>query len=233
MIKEKLEMSSRFLDAHNELENFMRKNVQNNNHLKFYELVDKSLNNPIIKRYQREIKSFGNLRNSIVHTMNYKQEKVIAEPHEGAVIEYENIVREVMNPPLALNTIAVKYDQIEKFTLDDKVQHVLKIMREKSFTQVPITNEDGVLQGVFSENTLASYLSDYDLIIDKENSTLREFSDFMQLDKHSGEYYRFESKGKNIYDIKDVFSKHSFKNNKILAAIFITNTGKKQRKYWV
>lgn len=161
--------------------------------------------------------------------MDYKKKKTIAEPHEDVVIDYEKIVNEIERPPLSIDKMALKYNQLKKFLLDDKVNDVLKIMNENSFTQVPIIDDKGILQGVFSENTLASYLANNDLIIDKENSILKDFEEYLDIEKHIGEYYIFVPRDKNVYDIIDLFYKKIFLNNKYLSGIFITENGKKNR----
>jgi predicted transcriptional regulator len=107
--------------------------------------------------------------------------------------------------------------------LDDKALDVMEIMNNKTYTYVPII-EDGRLFGVFSENTVFSYIVNTGDVILAKEVKIREFSKFIPVDKHESESFTFVSKDALVIDIEDMFSKE-LKHDKRLAVVFITHNG--------
>ena len=90
--------SKRFVDSFIQIEEYLQKELGNGDYKPFKSLVDHvAKSNTVIKLYQDELNSFGNLRNAIVHTRAENSEP-IAEPHDSVVELIERIVREITTP---------------------------------------------------------------------------------------------------------------------------------------
>ena len=92
-----------------------------------------------------------------MHNPNRDKAHPIAEPHPSIVNQYETILGNIMNPIKALS-VAVKIDLIFSASMQDNALEVINVMNEKQFTHVPIIN-NGVIEGVFSENVIFSFLA--------------------------------------------------------------------------
>lgn len=62
-----------------------------------------------------------------------------------------------------------------------------------------------------------------------KDSQISLFKDFIDIDKNENEYYSFVKKNTLLIEIEEMFQKE-FKDNKRLAVVFITETGKKTEK---
>lgn len=88
---------------------------------------------------------------------------------------------------------------------------------------------DGIVIGVFSENTLLSYLID-DEIVNIDNEV--KFSDidkYLPLDQHRAESFRFVGQETLVSEIEDIFADAVKKSDRI-GLIFVTNSGKKTER---
>ena len=101
--------------------------------------------------------TYANLRNVIVHNPDKRHAHPIADPHDKVVEKYEKILLKVQNPAKAIDRIAVRRENIFVSSLDDSALEVMATMNKNIYTHVPII-EDGILIGVFSENTIFFYL---------------------------------------------------------------------------
>lgn len=156
-----------------------------------------------------------------------KNANPIAEPHSIIVDEYERILNTLKDPPKALS-IAVTGDKIFIVNIDEKAADIINTMNENCFTYVPVMHE-GKFFGVFSENTLFTYLVKNEVIILDSNTTLEEFKDVLAIDKHNTEIFRFISRNTTVYEVDDLF-KQCLSDQKRLAAVFITENGLQHEK---
>jgi CBS domain-containing protein len=150
--------SEKFITIYNELDTYMRKVLNIDESVTHSELIRiMSKKNKVFKRDFDDLKAFSRLRNAIVHNPDNRNANPIAEPHDYIVNKYEDIKNKVINPPVALNTIAIKSKDIFTTTMDANALNVMQEMNRNSYTHVPVV-QDGKLIGVFSENTVFSYL---------------------------------------------------------------------------
>jgi predicted transcriptional regulator len=134
------------------------------------------------------------------------------------------LVQSVLKPRLAW-AIAVPNSRIYKATLDCPALVVIRAMHAKVYTHVPVM-QDKRLVGVFSENTVLSYLADKEeVVVDLGNATLREFEAFIPLKAHNSEVFRFVSRNTLLADIAARF-REDLKENQRLGAVFMTENGR-------
>lgn len=226
---DKLTNASKFIITYNEIDDYMRKILKVDNSVSHVKLIkDMGKQNRIFRNYNDELISFAELRNIIVHNPKKRYADPIAEPHDNIVKYYNDILDKITNPPLALNTIAIKANNIYKTSLDNNALEVIKEMNKNTYTHVPVV-EDGKIIGVFSENTVFSYFaSKEDVILEKEVS-IREFLEFIPFDKHESEYFEFISKDTLLIYVEDIF-RDGLKDKKRIATVFITETGSEKEK---
>jgi CBS domain-containing protein len=214
--------ANRLLAAYNALDDFMRRALKKGPELGHKKLIEElATRNSMFARHRYDLETFARLRNAIVHT-HMPEAMPIAEPHEGAVTQYEQMVEQLLHPPLALS-IAVGLANI--FTTDwtDPVHEVVAIMNRRDYTHVPIL-QDGVVAGVFSENTLFSYLAGCSTLRITEKTLVQELRDFLPIDRHASEVFDFLKPTATSAELLDCF-RRTFATARRLGAVFITDDG--------
>ena len=111
-----------------------------------------SRRDPIVRRNAIRLREYGELRNAIVHHMSYPEE-VIAEPSEGAVNRFRQIVGNITAPKLLLPTFR---KPVRCFTPDDHLLDALAVMRDNDYAQVVV--RDGGILTVLTSRGLARWL---------------------------------------------------------------------------
>lgn len=230
MKKSALEHSAdEFLRIYNELDAFMRQRLsldeKTDHSFMIQEMAKKGYR--VFSDFGYELRLFARLRNAIVHNPYLKTSTPIAEPHPEIIEKYQHIRNMALNPPKALS-IAIPGSSIFTATLRSNVQDLLKIMLEKSYTHVPIIEKDHMI-GVFSENTLFTYLVHNKNCIITDDFTIKEFADYIPIDKHLNEYYEFVTRETSLTEVVEIFQK-GLKNLKKVAVVYITEHGKPEEK---
>ena len=217
-----------FLFVYNKIDRFMRKELNKDERISHTELIDMiSKKNKLFNKNNGHLKSFARLRNAIVHE-SYNIAEPIAEPHEEIITQYKNIMNKVMEPDKALDTVAVQANNIFTANLEDDALEVMKKMQQNTFTHVPVL-ENNKLIGIFSENTIFSYIVDNEALLLGDEIKIKEFEKFIPLDMHESEIFKFVSKDKLLYEVEDMFEEE-LRDNKRLSVIFITEAGKTTEK---
>lgn len=220
--------SSKFLAIYNDLDKYMRKIIDVGYMVGHTDLIKRmSDKNKIFTRYKEDLMDFAMLRNAIVHNPGKENEDSIAEPHDKTVSRYEYIRDNVKNPPIALN-IAIKADYIYTTSMESVALDVMKEMNKNTYTHVPVIENERIT-GVFSENSVFSYMVKNEDVLIEKDVKIKEFADFIPLEKHESEFFRFVSKNKLVIDIEEMFQKELV-NKKRLSVVFITETGKPTEK---
>ncbi len=212
-----------FITYYNEIDEFMRKELDVDVGPSHTDLIKRmARKNKVFEYYKDDLIAFARLRNAIVHNPDKRDADPIAEPHDFVIEKYRDLCSKVMNPPKALDTIAVKSEDIFTAKPEDNALKVMKVMSENAFTHVPII-EKGKVIGVFSENTVFSYAVRKGEVVLKSDTKIREFSEFIPMNKHESEYFRFAPRDVLVIDVEDMFAQRL--EEKKLAVVFITHSG--------
>ena len=94
MANEKLEKTraERFIECFNKIDYALRTKYNLNRSMSFSDLIRKCVAlNYVVRKYEDDLIDYGRLRNAIVHHSSSK--KIIAEPHEDVVVQFEKIDR--------------------------------------------------------------------------------------------------------------------------------------------
>ena len=107
--------------------------------------------------------------------------------------------------------------------MNDNVLPTMMEMQEKVYTHIPIL-QDGIVIGVFSENTVFSYLADEQIVEIADNMRFSDLSEYLPVEKHRAESFRFVGQTKLISEIRAIFEDALSKQDRI-GLIFITKSG--------
>lgn len=213
--------AEKFLDIYNRLDKFL-KNINNENHETFASKI-KSSKNPIIKSYLEKLIDFGELRNAITHTPkiggNY-----IAEPLTEVVNEFALILEKLLNPQKVIPLFSFK---VIGATENEKLDNILSIMREQSFSQFPILDAHGNVIELINTNTISRWLGrniQNEIIV--ENPTIKKLISEIEFKKN----YKFISRNCDIYTAYNLFINQINNHKRNLDVLFITNSGSEKEK---
>ncbi len=136
----------------------------------------------------------------------------------------EHCVELVTNPPRAID-YAIPIDRIYTVTLDSKLSEVVKVMNSFTYTHIPVMNDDRLI-GIFSENTVFTYMCYENVITINDDTLIRQFEKYIPLDEHLNEYFAFLPSNAYLYDVQEMF-KYTKGRKKLLTVIYITENGRR------
>lgn len=216
-----------FLSAFKELENEVLSiaRIKDEGHVSF----SRALNDIYYQRKNPYICDYGNydflktcsdLRNILSH------ENDVCVPSESFLNRFIILKNKIIHPQTCYG-IASK--DIVSCTMDDSLFSVLKTMEYKSLSHIPVLDEDGVVQGIFSRTTIFDYVSMNEELENPSTMKVKDFMEFLPVDSHLGERFLFVSR----YDLVDSIYPELFKNkehDKNLALVLVTQHGRKTEK---
>ena len=221
--------SDKFLMIYNDLDRHMRDCLKAKPGTPNSFLINTlAKSNRTMAKFKEDLLTFSRLRNAIIHNPYKKDADPIAEPHDNIIARYEEIVSRITCPPSALSTVAIPRRKVFTTTMDSKVINVMRVMVNSLYTHVPIV-DDGRVIGVFSENSVFSYLTKYGKGNFFEDVLIGDFTDFIDIDRNESEYYEFVEKDTLLIDIEEMFQ-NGLKDNKRLALVFITENGRRNER---
>lgn len=212
--------SDNFLAAFNRIEQFLNNGNTNGIYRPFSQLVrDQTERNVTVKRNKDQLIKFSNLRNAIVH-QSTQGSYAIAEPHDSIVEEIEKVEHELINPPTVLTQFQKK---VETFKHNNSIADVLKIIRDRDYTQFPVYREEEFI-GLLTENGITKWLARNieEDIISLEETNLIDILEF----EEEVDNYIFIGKEMNVYEAEEIFKDFPHTRER-LDALLITHSGKK------
>jgi CBS domain-containing protein len=222
------ELSDELLGLYNEVDHFLRTACKSDKFVEHGFLIQEiSASNSVVARNQQLLRSVGQIRNNIVHNPIPKVAQPLVSPNPELVKAYRSVRDALLNPPGALN-IAIPRQQIFTSTLDAPLAEILQAMSQNIFTHVPIMEGDKMI-GVFSENTLLSYLAETGETIITNDMTMRDFEQWLPLESHRGEHFVFLPRKTPLSKVYEVFNE-AIKVRRRIGMIFITQNGKDSEK---
>ena len=120
--------------------------------------------------------------------------------------------------------IAVPKSRIYTVSPDDCALSVIREMHTKVYTHVPVI-ENGQFVGVFSENSVVSYLAANEIVGLDQTIKIREFDAFIPVHSHNSETFVFFPRDASLFQIVSHF-RQSLRERKRLGAVFLTQSGK-------
>lgn len=220
----------RFIRAYNELDYFMDQKLQRDQRFNSYyqRIIELSKREATFRKHKPILHSFGELRNAIVHDFGRDHMDIIAEPHLRQVELFERILREVMDPPRALETIAVKFKDLYTASPEAPVLEVMKTMTREGFSYVPVM-EEGRMLGVFSDDSVFQYVRDHSVVDFGREFRLKHLAEYTAVEAHQNEFFQFASRRETVADLEERLKKTSL-TGKRLEVVFLTENGKPEEK---
>ena len=215
-----------FIDKYKILENLIRKKFNidsyNDSAIAKIEVL------PQFRSIKEELQYARSIRNLLSHNSKINGNYPI-EPNIELVKNLDRLIAYIDKPPKAYDK-CIKITNVFHASWDDKIYPIMQEMKKNSYTHVPILN-NGVVEGVFSENTLFGALIEEELIYDKISTTFSNdlIKKHTLINNHVSETFVFVKKDLLLEDAKDLFNK-SFGRNERLSVLFITENGKETEK---
>lgn len=142
--------SNAFLEIFSAIEKWLRQQADADRSVSFDQLVERAASrNRAVHRYKDDLKEFADLRNAIVHERT--DGRVIAEPNDRALLEFERIRRVLLNPPAVIPRFQVA---VRSRSTDDSVGVAVTDMRNGSFSQLPVLSEGRVVALLTAETVV-------------------------------------------------------------------------------
>lgn len=211
--------SERFLIAFNKIEKIMKGMVDRNGHLSFFKAIELSKKeHAAIRKYEDELREFGDLRNAIVHHRT-EIEYVIAEPHTE-IVELIEHIEKLLSQPVTVGTSFAR--EVHTFQSNHTLSEVLRKVRDKKFKHIPVYQKDEFL-GLLTANGIMRWLA----ATVEEETISREITtmdDILKYEKN-GNTYRFIASNTPVYEAEEIF-KNSLLSGHKLEALLITRNGK-------
>ena len=193
----------------------------------YFELKQASENSRQIKRNYRIIQYIREIRNLLQHP-NYEGGSHAIVVSKDLIDSLGDIISEIEKPKTAKD-LGVSSKDLWCVSLDARIIDVSNKMKSENYSQVPITDADNVLLGVFSESSIFSYFGTDEIIDASKSLKIKDIFAHCQLDDQRTEIYRFTNPNMPIDKIYNKFVTTDG-NTRRLGAVFVTASGKQTEK---
>lgn len=211
--------SERFLIAFNKIEKMMKGMVDRKDHFSFFKAIELSKKeHAAIRKYEDELREFGDLRNAIVHHRT-ETEYAIAEPHTE-IVELIEHIEKLLSQPVTVGTSFAR--KVYTFQSNNTLSEVLRKVRDENFKHIPVYNNEEFL-GLITASGIMRWLA----ATVEEETISREITtmdDILKYEKN-GNTYRFIASNTSVYEAEEIF-KTSVLSGQKLEALLITRSGK-------
>ncbi len=178
---------------------------------------------PQLKKFKEDLDYCRIVRNFLTHNPKVGGVYPII-PSTEMIKLLEHCLEVIINPPKAID-YSIPIDKIYTADLDTNLNEVLKVMNLFTYTHIPII-DNGKTFGIFSENTIFSYICHEKKINITDDTTVRLFEKYLPLDDHSNEYFAFLPETAQLDEVQELF-KFTAGRRKLLTVIYITKNGKR------
>ena len=188
-----------FLQLFNNIEKKLRDDIDAYNNVPFYELVEKNAKtNKLIRQFDNELKTMGDLRNFIVHGDILSPMAIASE----ITVKRINFIEKQLTDPMKITEVFE--EDVVGVNEDDSLSDLLKLLKKKRYSQYPVINQDG-LKGLITENGIANWLAnniEKDIISIKK-TTVRD----VIVNEEERESYSILYSYNTLYDVIEKFEK--------------------------
>ncbi|AJH14520.1 CBS domain-containing protein [Myroides profundi] len=217
--------AEKFIDIYNQLDAFLTSKRNDGDKYVDYSKKVRESNDPLIKKNLDKLLSYGKLRNAISHTPRGKNEQIIAQPNDEAIIDFELLYHKILNPQKVIPNFQFK---VEGTTEEETIDRILKVMKDRSFSQFPVFDKDGYVIELINTNTISRWLADNiingEIVI--ESPKAKDLLGSIEFEKN----YKFISRNCDIYTAYQYFIDQIEKTKRNLDVLFITENGEEKEK---
>ena len=179
---------------------------------------------PEFKKIREELDYCRKVRNLLQHRKRLGDSFPV-EP-SGAMLDLlRSVIARVEAPPRAKD-IQVPFSQVLCRTMEDPVRPTMLEMERRGFSHIPIL-KNGVVEGVFSENTVFTCLLDGTIAGIGEDLRFSDLRPWLSPEKHRSESFRFIREDKLVDEISVMIEKAQARHDRI-GLLFTTANGRSE-----
>lgn len=171
-------------------------------------------------RYYDDISYCQKVRNFMQHERKIDARFAIV-PNDAMVAFIDQLIKKVADRPQC-NDICIKFKDIEWRSLSDSVKSTMKVMRQKVYTHIPII-ENGLLVGVFDENSLFNYVAENEILDVDEKLRFADIQEYLSIQDREMEEFLFVKPTMYVDDLEKEIQKYFSKNKRVGIAFLTTN----------
>ncbi|MEK3951951.1 CBS domain-containing protein [Psychrobacillus sp. FSL K6-1464] len=215
--------SDKFIVSYNRIDQLMKDLLGTNEHMAFFRLIDfAKKKNAIIRRYEADLREFGDLRNAIIHHRT-SLEYAIAEPHDDVVKKMEEIEGALAKPI----TVAQMFQtNVTIFQETDSLSYALKVIKDKKYNQFPVYKGNS-FKGLITPVGITKWMASK---VDSDSfSRKRTMLSEILAHESNRDNHRFIQSKASVFEAVDIF-KSSVTRGRRLEALLITEDGKASNK---
>ncbi len=176
------------------------------------------------KKFREEIKYCQEVRNLLQHKQKISGEYPI-QPTDEMIAFLESTIDLVKNRKNCGEIMVPKSKMFWK-NPKDKIYDTLPKMKNASYSHVPILDERGCVLGVFNLFSFFNIMADGVL---EKGPCFDDVKEYIALDYHRTETYRFVSRELYVDELKEYFEK-TYSGGKRLSMVFVTQNGNPTEK---
>ena len=212
-----MDNSQLFIEKYKELEAVVRKTYglpEQDSISYFLKKQDK------FNRYYDDISFCQEVRNFMQHKKKINGRFAI-EPNDAMLAFIEQLITRVASRPQCID-ICIKFKDIEWRSPSDSVKAAIKIMRQKVYTHIPII-DNGVLIGVFDENSLFNYVAENEIIDVDDTLSFNDILQYLSVNDREMEEFLFVKSTMYVEDLEKEIQKYFHKNKRVGIAFLTVN----------
>ena len=212
-----MDNSQLFIEKYKELESVVRKTYglpEQDSISYFLKKQDK------FNRYYDDISFCQEVRNFMQHKKKINGRFAI-EPNDAMLAFIEQLITRVASRPQCID-ICIKFNDIEWRSPSDSVKAAIIIMRQKVYTHIPII-ENGVLVGVFDENSLFNYVAENEIIDVDDTLSFNDILQYLSVKDREMEEFLFVKSTMYVEDLEKEIQKYFYKNKRVGIAFLTVN----------
>lgn len=183
-----------FLDKYKQLEEVVKSTYKLNGKDNQDSVARYLENQNRFKAFKDEIEYCREVRNLLAHKKKINNDFAVV-PSERMIEFIDTLIEKVRSRTKCLS-IAIDLPHVFWQDLNGNVKDTMKMMQQKLYTHVPIL-ENGVVVGVFDENSVFNYLADEEIVCVDDNLTFEDIKSFLSLADREMEEFIFI--GRNCY----------------------------------
>jgi predicted transcriptional regulator len=218
-----MERATEFIQLYNQLSSRLSELAGGDRGIPFTTLADRvARGNSAVRAFLSELKDFAALRNAIVHNNGFPV-RVIAEPSEGALTEFKDIVNRILSPP----KLIPRFQKVIRcFNEGDRISTALEYMAQHDYSQIVVKDGSHLIRVLTAEG-IARWLAQnaHAELVDIHNTTIKHV---VLLEPPQA--FELISRERTIYDASQVFSTALERRKERIFAIVITHSGKQKEE---
>ncbi|QUG39946.1 CBS domain-containing protein [Psychrobacillus sp. INOP01] len=215
--------SDRFIVSYNRIDQLMKDLIGTNEHMAFFRLIDfAKKKNAVIRRYEADLREYGDLRNAIIHHRT-SLEFAIAEPHDEVVAKMEEIEDALVKP---ITVAKMFHTNVTIFQETDSLCYALKVIKDKKYNQFPVY-KGRTFKGLITPVGITMWMASK---VDSESfSRKRTMLSEILAHESNRNNHQFIQAQASVFEAVEIF-KSSVIRGRRLEALLITEDGKASDK---